>query len=471
MNKKAHSRTKEWIAQIASGTTSENKKDINFSGVEFDSRKLSSGNLFVAYQGENAHGHQFLDSAFRNGASIAIVEDNKVFETSAYIDQLVLVKDSVKALNDLAAAIRKECPTPTLAITGSMGKTTTKELCRAILSADSVGSASIASYNNHIGVAYTICNSSPQDNWLVLEMGMNHAGELTKLSTVGNPNVVVITSIAPVHMEFFNSVDEIAQAKLEILSGLKKDGTVILNADDQVLQKGFKEWCENNNSQLSVISYGSSETSELEVISSKSCGLDGYTAEYKYQNKTSNYQLNTLGQHNVYNTAAAILACRSLVAELSLNAIEEGLKKFQPEKHRLSVVTLSDGRKILDDSYNANPTATIKALDLLANLKSSEQTTAVLLGDMAEIGESSAAEHKKVAQHLTTTNPNFVVTVGKEAKLISDYAEEKNIMAKHFDTPEDAAEYIAKQDFDILLVKASRSTGLDRCVKKITELV
>ena len=329
--------------------------------------------------------------------------------------------------------------------------------------------ASIASYNNHIGVAYTICNSSPEDNWLVLEMGMNHAGELRQLSTVGAPNIVVITSSAPVHMEHFNSVDEIAQAKLEILTGLKENGTLILNADDQILQKNFNKWCDKNT-KPSILSYGTSEKSELQILSSSSCGLDGYIAEYKYQNKTSSHQLNTLGQHNVHNTAAAILACRSLILELSLNTIKEGLKTFTPEKHRLSVVNLTDGRKILDDSYNANPTATIKAIDLLADLKTSEQTTAVVLGDMAEIGKSSAKEHRKVAKHLITTNPKFVVTVGNEARLISDYVGECNIPAKHFDTPEDAGTYVAKQEFDILLVKASRSAGLDRCVKKIQEL-
>lgn len=470
MNKQPHSRTKDWLAKTASGTTSDQNIDLSFQGVEFDSRKIVTDNLFVAYQGDNAHGHQFLDSAFSKGAALAIVEDKETYESSPHKDQLILVSDSVKALNDVAAAIRIECPTPTLAITGSMGKTTTKEIAKSILLAHSEGSASIASYNNHIGVAYTICNSSPEDNWLILEMGMNHAGELEQLSAVGIPDVAVITTIAPVHMEFFNSIDDIARAKLEILSGVKENGAVILNADDPVLQKNFQEWQTNNKEEFSVKMFGEGDTAELQIISSSFCGLDGYKAEYKYQNQTSPYQLNSLGAHNVFNSAAAILACTSLIPDISHESIVEGLKAFEPEKHRLSVVRLSDGRKILDDSYNANPTATMKALDLLADLRKEEETIAAVLGDMTEIGEFSAQEHQKVAEHLVKIKPKFLITVGHESKLMSDYAQAKGINTRHFSSPEEAGEYVTSQDFSILLVKASRTTGLDRCVEKIREL-
>ena len=462
---KKHIKSGAELCSIVDGQSVGSLEEVQFSGVEFDSRKIQEGNLFVAYQGENTHGHNFLDSAFENGASLALIEDPELLQTSPHKEKLVCVPDTVKGLNDLATQIRKESEVPTLAITGSMGKTTVKALARTILEGYGKGTASVGSYNNHIGVAYTIINSSPDDKGLVLEMGMNHAGELSLLTHIGQPDVAMITCIAPVHIEFFDGIEGIAQAKLEILEGIVPGGKLILNGDDPVLMSEYIKWCERNeSSHFQTLTYSEKEKAELAVSDISSKGFEGYVFTATTGSESISIELPLLGRHNVFNTSAAVLACKTLLPDLPAETIQKTLLGFSPEKHRLNVSELPEGRTLIDDSYNSNPTALKAALQLLHELAGGDKKTGVIIGDMTETGDLSPSLHKEVGEYLLTVPPGFVLTVGEASKSITEIASNAGIEALHCDTPEEAGEVASKKEFELLLVKASRSVGLDRSV-------
>jgi UDP-N-acetylmuramoyl-tripeptide--D-alanyl-D-alanine ligase len=469
-----HRKSKQELVKIVSGITAPENitaKDSNqfYSGVEFDSRKVKQEQLFCAFKGEKSHGHDYLDSSFTAGASLALIEDKSLLKISNHKEKLIYVPDTIAALNTLAKHIRLETPTPTLGITGSMGKTTVKAMCRSMLMEYGAGTASIASYNNHIGVAYTICNSTPEDKWLVLEMGMNHAGELTALTNVAKPDVAIITSIAPAHMEFFKNLDEVCAAKLEILSGIKQGGTLILNGDDQVLITGFKKWLADNANQadFKVKYYGHSPEFDLFIKNTKSLKLNGFEITYTLDGKDTNIRLPLLGTHNVLNAAAAILGCSTLIANFNANHISEGLLNLTPEKHRLNIIRIDDNKTIIDDSYNASPKAVIEAINLTKELLESDQTLGLILGDMAELGKHSKKFHEEVADAVISATPQFIITIGEYSKIICDKAISAGIDAVHCTSIESAVTAVLARDYNLLLVKGSRSVGLDRIVVEL----
>ena len=231
--------SREKLIEIVGGEALPTASRDSFSGVEYDSRAVSGGELFLALQGINTHGHQYLRQAFDRGAALFLVEDAAVRDGFPEPERIIVVPDSLKAFWKLANWWRKQLSIPILAITGSVGKTTVKEVTAQILLTRKNGSYSKKSLNNHVGLPYSICRISKEHAWAVLEMGMNHPGEIATLGEIAEPDIGVITRVAIAHLEAFESVAQIADAKCELVAKIRKSGTLILNADDPVLLDGF----------------------------------------------------------------------------------------------------------------------------------------------------------------------------------------------------------------------------------------
>ncbi len=438
-------------------------------GAEFDSRAIKGGELFVALKGDTTHGHQFLKVAFDRGASLYLVEDEKVAESFPEPARLVLVSDTLKAFWTLATWWRRKLNVPVVAITGSVGKTTVKELTSQILLQHSRGAYSIKSFNNHVGVPYSICQISTDHQWAVLEMGMNHEGEIRNLTRIAEPDVAVVSIIAPAHIENLGSLENIAKAKLEILEGLKKGGTLVVNGEDAVLSSAI-----SSLTSIRVTSFGKSESCEASVGDIKSLGLGGISFTLKVGKDSAPITMDFMGEHNAMNAACAALAAKTLVPSLTFAQITKGLESFRAPQQRLNVKELVGGRKIIDDAYNANPESMKVLLTLAHSLKSEtvegevvHKRIGLVLGDMLELGTHSEKFHREVGTLVGKLNPAFLITVGPASVWYREEAVKAGINAIDAESPELAAQVALKLGFDILLVKASRGMKLEKTVATI----
>lgn len=440
----------------------------SFEGLEFDSRNVKGGELFVALKGENTHGHDFVETAFTRGASLALVELNFI-NSDISEDKLIRVDDSLIAFQKLSSYWINKLNIKKAAITGSMGKTFIKELTSAILLSQSIGNYSRKSFNNHVGVPYTLAQTSTDHSWLVNEMGMNHKGELKSLSLLANPDIALISCIAPVHIEYFKSIKDIAKAKLEILAGVKENGTFIYNADDEVLVSAIKE----NNIKLpkNVLTFGKSELADFRIISTKLLGLKGISLEIKFKDEVYELSLPILGTHNAYNAAAAIAVAKTLSPELTKESIENACSRFQPPPMRLNQYTLRDGRVLIDDSYNSNPVALEALINFSVELKKDDISTGFIIGDMLELGTSAKKYHLELAEKLALAKPAFVIACGEFADLFKEQALKLNIPAYSVNNPKVAALTAQKLKSDTIFVKASRGIKLDESVAVLLERI
>ncbi|MBX7138612.1 MAG: UDP-N-acetylmuramoyl-tripeptide--D-alanyl-D-alanine ligase [Oligoflexia bacterium] len=460
----ALSRTK--LVEVVNGEVKPSTTRLNFSGLEFDSRAIRGGELFVALKGAASHGHAFLGEAFKRGAALFLVEDPKLLDTFEEPERLVVVKDTLTAFSALASFWRAELGTPIIAVTGSVGKTTVKEMCAALLASQSRGAYSQKSFNNHVGVPYTLCRIAPEHKWAVIEVGMNHAGEIRVLTELIKPDVAVVSTIAPAHIEFFKDIAGIVDAKLEITTGLKPGATLIINHDSPELLAGIAR---HDLKGLRLKRFGHSEGLEARVSGEQSLGFDGIKFGLELEGQAVSIEMAVLGTHNAMNAACAALAVKSLFPELPVDAIRAGLNSYKAPLMRLNLLALADGRHVLDDSYNANPASMQAALEIAKDLLSSGIRTGLILGDMLELGSESSKYHLELADQAAAVNPAFVIYVGSHGGAVVGRLIEKGIQAFKAETPESAAHTALKMPFDLLLVKASRGIGLDRSVKTLVE--
>jgi UDP-N-acetylmuramoyl-tripeptide--D-alanyl-D-alanine ligase len=436
-----------------------------FSKIEFDSRKIKGGELFIALKGETSHGESFLEQAFSLGAKLALVENAETYRDSPYTDRLILVENTLGSLTTLAQLHRKKLTCPVLGITGTIGKTTVRSMANAILSRYLPGTASTKSFNNHIGVPYTICNADENSKWLALEMGMNHSGELDLLSKIARPNACAITTITPVHMEFFQSLAEVADSKFEILNHATDPIKLTIKDDDKNLLDGLERWKSKTLKPVEVVKFGSLASSPIRLTNYESKGLDGSTVEISCFDKKIKFSWSALGLHNAVNATAAIASAKLIFPELDENLIAQSLSAYTPESNRLNLSTLKNGTRLIDDSYNASPAAMKAALELVESERKKGFRIGLILGSMAELGINSIKYHKDVADIIARISPEFLITVGDHAKEYGSKLDQINSRFLCAKSPEEAAEICKVQDStDIILVKASRSIGLDKTV-------
>ena len=440
--------------------------DWSIDGVSIDTRTLAPRDLFVALEGENRDGHLFVEAAFENHAGAALVTRVDDFPNR----NLLIVDDTLKALNQIGRASRDRTQAKSVAVTGSAGKTSTKEMLRGILSQFGAAHASVASYNNHWGVPLTLARMPAKTDYGVFEIGMNHPGEIAPLARLVRPHVAIITTVQAVHLGFFNSVDEIADEKADIFAGLLPDGVAIVDGDipqlGRVVKKASSFGVEN------VLTFGKIDDAAARILETKphSHSTD-VVADIEGQRLS--YTVGTPGHHAVKNSLAVLLA---------LNALGVDLKKVLPT---LATVAPPDGRgarhrvewddrrlELIDDSYNANPASMRAALEVLSlNKPAGSGRRIAVLGDMLELGTHSEKLHRELRAPIEDSAVDLVFTVGEHmTALWNDLP--KGIRGEHRTTSKDIVASICSElrDGDIVMIKGSLGTKMKTIVDGVLAL-
>lgn len=429
-----------------------------FEGVSTDTRSVAPGQLFVALRGERFDGHRFLAQARASGAVAAVVD---TADASVELPQLV-VSDTVEALAALASANRDQSRAELVAVTGSSGKTTVRQMTAAILSRMGPTLATEGNLNNHIGVPLTMFRLSPEHRFGAVELGASGLGEIAHTVAVVKPKVAILTNAGQAHLEGFGSYQNIVRAKGEIIEGIGADGVVVLNRDDPAFDQWRQRAGDRTVRSVSCQAHPDADY-RAELVASTDQGLE-IKAEGP-QGWHCHFRVPLPGAHNAMNAMLAIAACRALGAED--DQIVRGLAGLQPVGGRLQVFRLTDELTVIDDSYNANPASMRAALDVLATY--SGQRIAVL-GGMGELGEQSALLHREVGAYVRDKGIERLLTVGAGAR---GYAEGFGKQTEQLQSHEQAVAALVDQSTGpmTILVKGSRSSAMDLVVDGIRKKV
>lgn len=437
-------------------------EDLTFNGCGTDTRQPLTGKLYVALQGERFDGHDFISQAQTQGA-VAFLVDRPVTTSLPYLQ----VADTRKALGDLAKLWRNRFQIPLVAVTGSNGKTTVKELVKSILAQANPTSAGLVTrgnLNNDIGVPLTLLELNSEHRYAVIEMGANHSGEIAYLSKMASPHVAVITQCAPAHLEGFLTVEGVARAKGEIFNGLQAGGTAVINGDDlyaSLWQELVITFC---HPTIKIKHFALRAPAE---ISADELQLNQESSQFILHTPLGKCLIQLLlpGQHNVLNALAAS-AC-TLALGCSLADVQQGLQKVHPVKGRLQAKRGLNGITVLDDTYNANPTSLNAALAVLAQYPAPRW---LVLGQMKELGPQSPLFHQQVGQLARRSGVESLWTIGELARFAT---ESFGYSATHFDTHHELIDALKKQLTTTpgvtILVKGSRSMQMEKIVLALEE--
>ena len=379
------------------------------SGISIDSRTLAKGEAFFAVQGESRDGHDFVDNALKAGAGLAVIAHNQRQRFSNV--PVLIVADVLEALRELGRAARARSSAKVIAVTGSVGKTSTKEALRLALSADGETHASASSYNNHWGVPLSLARCPATAKYAVFEIGMNHAGEITPLTKLVRPHVAVITGVEPVHLEYFGSLDTIADAKAEIFTGVEPGGAAVLNRDNA--QFARLAAAAKSSRIERVVSFGEDSSANAQLVR-LSLQSESSTVEANIMGQSVTYKLGAPGRHLVLNSLAVLAAVSLVGADLALASL--ALTNLRPASGRgaRSVRTVPGGTALLiDESYNANPASMRAAIALLGQASISKRGRRVaVLGDMLELGQAGAEMHRALADAIGAAGVDVVFCSG-----------------------------------------------------------
>ncbi len=446
------------IAQMVDGRLS-GSENIMVSNISTDTRNMEKDSLFVAISGEKFDGHNFIEQAVQNGAVLVMAQEGKDIPDDI---PAVFVPDTVKALGRLASAYRDMFDIPVVAVTGSVGKTSTKDMIASILSAHFKVHKTKGNFNNEIGLPLSVLDLDETHEVAVFELGMRGFGEINELSKIVKPDIAVITNVGISHIERLGSRQNILKAKLEILDGLKSDGTVVLNGDDELLSglRGLLKY--------KTLFYGINEGQDVWACDLSSQGENG--VNFTVQTKSSDMELfiPAPGIHNVYNALAGIAVAQTL--NLSEMEIEKGLLNFSSSRLRMSI-EVKNGIKFINDSYNAAPSSMKAALDVLCEVGSGMRKWAVL-GDILELGDWTEEAHKEIGRLVSQLCIDYLVGIGSFARWYIEGAEENKdnkTIPILFASISDAKPYIKTlmQKGDVLLFKGSRRMNLDVLVQEL----
>jgi UDP-N-acetylmuramoyl-tripeptide--D-alanyl-D-alanine ligase len=426
--------------------------DRRFWSVSSDSRSLQPGALFMALQGPHFDGHQFLAKALEKGAAGAVVSQPQ--ETSL---PWILVDDTRLALGRLAAAWRHQRSIPLVAVTGSNGKTTVKEMVAAILAQQGPVLATRGNLNNDIGMPLTLL-ALQDERYAVLEMGANHAGEIAYLTHIAQPDVALITNAGAAHLEGFGSLDGVARAKGEILAGLTAQGTAVLNADDP-----YMEYWRGLAQGKRILSFGFAPGADVRTdpdALETHWTEQGFHSQIEVQSPTGAFSLNLqlAGEHNLLNALAASAACLALGCPVS--AIQQGLSGIQPVAGRLQTRLAASGLRVIDDSYNANPDSMTAAIKVLQQAPGRRW---LVMGDLAELGDAAASLHAEVGDRARTAGIDKLWCCGPLSRSAVDAF---GPQGRHFEDRQALAGALiqAVAAGDTVLVKGSRSARMEQVV-------
>ncbi|MES2677947.1 MAG: UDP-N-acetylmuramoyl-tripeptide--D-alanyl-D-alanine ligase [Pseudomonadota bacterium] len=449
------------------------KLDFTINQVAIDSRAKADNGLFVAFKGENNDGHNFLKQAFENGCVAAIVDH--LPEGFAGDEKLILVKDSLLALEKLAIFSRSRSKAKIIAVTGSVGKTSVKEMLKTVFTSQGKTFATTGNLNNNFGLPLSLCNMGSDVEFGIFEMGMNHLGEIAALTKIAKPHIAIITTVAAAHIGNFKNEEEIALAKSEIFSGLVEGGFAVINADNMhyefIKNQAINQQVAINN----IINFGSKETSNIRLLAVEKAE-DFYSMVTIFSAKSKqqiSYLINTINQSTIFNSLIAV-ACLELIAK-DFAAGLNSLQKLQTPKGRGNLIKVEkNGIKftIIDDTYNANAASMQAGLKFLADLKNYQSGQGIItraiafVGDMLELGEFSVKEHKAIANYISAYNIDRALLVGDSmSDLISEIKPEKLIA--HFQNSSLAAQNLnfQPQNGDIIFIKGSRGTKMEKLVE------
>ncbi len=437
-----------------------------FPAVSTDTRTLQPGQCFFCLKGPNFKAHDFIGQALEKGASI-IVHSEPVGPVHPDGAVFLQVPDTLAALQSLSHYVRKKWAGTVVGVTGSTGKTTTRSFTATLLRQAFEVLESKGNLNNDIGVPLSLLSLEDRHQVAVIEMGMNHPGEIRALARLAQPDTAVLTNIAPVHLEFFESLDAIARAKGEILEHLPADGLVVYNADDPRLVA--------MTGPLTVrkVSYSLGENADIRIGTYCYHGLDEMEFEVTAPGGTFSARVPFIGKHFLYNLAAAIAVASSF--GLAPDTIRGAIEKLTPLAMRGQVLKFREGRfagcTVWDDSYNANPYALASVLETVAGLTGFRRKI-VALGDMLELGKTSPDWHREVGRRAGAMGVDLLVAVGEQAAEVCEGARSAGLPAEktaRFENSGQAAEYVATQlkAGDFLLVKGSRGVAMDQIVATI----
>ena len=419
------------------------------SSLTIDSRTSKQSDLYIAIEGKKHDGNQFTKDVLEKGVKFAIIS-NSNFQS----DRTILVKNSKEALASIALYLRNQIKPKVIAITGSNGKTSTKEILVSIMSKYLTADQFLfteGNFNNEIGLPLTLLNLKKKHSYAVLELGMNHAGEIAELAKIAKPHIALITNIGEAHIENFKSKDDIAKAKRELLVHSDQLEICVLPKDDD-----YYKFLSKSKKYLREITFGfeSDATIKYEILDNKKIKI--FTPKGNFD-----VRINLLGKHNLMNILAAC-AC-SYALEIPVNIMKKGIESIKPFPGRLETLKGINGATVINDSYNANPSSMMEAIEVLASMDGHK---ILVIGDMAELGNNTDRYHKDLGRHIKASQIDITLAVGRHTKITMQQLDKKELW---FDSKNTLmAELLKVMDYkSTVLVKGSRFMKMEDIVNKI----
>ena len=436
-----------------------------------DTREVTKGDTYIGFKGERFDGNLMYEDALKNGAKVCILQESSVKET---IDlekiekeyksgTIILVENTIKALQQIATYKRNLYDIPVVGITGSVGKTSTKDIIASVMAKKYDVLKTQGNYNNQIGMPFTVLGLK-NHNAMVIEMGMNQKGEISNLTKIAKPTVAVITNVGTAHIGNLGSRENILKAKLEILEGLQEDGTLVINNDNDMLHEWYKS---EESKKFNVITYGIENKSDImpyDIILSE----NGSAYKINIDGETYNVNVTVGGNHFVLNSLCAIAIGR--LFNINMLDILNGIANFELTKRRMQVEKNKNGITIINDCYNANYDSMKAAIEYLGKINAGKKIA--VLGDMLELGEFSKMLHEKVGEEVAKNNIDVLITVGELSKNIASKAQEKGLNKENIFVCEENPEAvklineIAEQG-DAILLKASNGLNFQEIFNEI----
>jgi len=430
------------------------------TGYSIDSRTVKPGELFFAVKGERLDGHDFVHQALERGAVSAVVRKDQLARYSVKTC-LLAVDDTLLALQTLATAVRRLWGKPVVGVTGSAGKTTTKEAIAHVLGSRFRVLKSEGNFNNHFGLPLMLLKLEPEHEVAVIEMGMSHAGEIAALAKIAQPEIGVVTVVAPVHLEYFESLAAIARAKYELIESLPPGGTAVLNADDEYVSQFGRDF------KGKVVLYGTHASATLRAENIQSHGAEGTTFEVEVKGVREHVALPLVGTHNVSNALAALAV--ALDRSINLSNAVAALATLKAADKRGQVVQVGN-ISVINDCYNSNPKALQAMVDALASMPAKRRI--VVAGEMLELGPAGPEMHSAAGRHIAAARIDVLLGVRGLAQHMADAAKAAGTRAEFVATSEEAGAWLAREtrDGDVVLLKASRGVKLEKALEKWKEI-
>jgi UDP-N-acetylmuramoyl-tripeptide--D-alanyl-D-alanine ligase len=434
-----------------------------FGGISIDSRTIERGDVFIALRGVRFDGHQFIKEAMEKGAEGVLIENGFLGQTGDLglgEKTVIAVEDTLRALGDIAKSWRKGHPIPLIAIAGSNGKTTTKEIAATLLEGSFRVLKTSGNRNNLVGLPLTLLDLRAEHDMAVVEMGMNAKGEIERMTEIANPDVGLITNISEAHLEGLGTFEELVRAKGELWHTMRPDGLIVVNQDDVNVMKCAEGYPGKR------VTFGLEVPSDVTAQRVRIEGGKGVRFSLALRGEEVEVTFPMMGISSVYNALAG--AAVASIFGVQLREIKERLEGLKPFSMRMEIIRLDNGAIIINDAYNANPRSMELALKVLSEIKDAEREIAVL-GDMLELGRFSEEAHARIGEKVASLGVDFLLTLGERAEIIAKKARQKGLNEDRVVVSKDYRDLLLRlkkiiQRGDWILVKGSRSMSMEKIV-------